>query len=207
MNVFEQALSQYLGNEQLQKIQQVTVGIAGAGGLGSNCAVNLVRTGFKKLTLVDFDVIEYTNLNRQFYFYSQVGQPKVKALQENLLSINPDLELTILQMKLTQDNLQEVFQHCQVIVEAFDQVAYKKLLVETFLEQATLLVSASGLAGWETSDTMKIHRIKPNFYLVGDLSTAVNSETPPLAPRVAIAAAKQAEVVLRYALHGKENVL
>ena len=63
------------------------IGIAGAGGLGSNVAVNLVRTGVKKLKIVDFDVVDESNLNRQFYFMDQVGRPKVEALRENLLRI------------------------------------------------------------------------------------------------------------------------
>lgn len=200
MNLFEKGVAQYLGTQRLKQIQQVRVGIAGAGGLGSNCAMNLVRTGFKHLTIADFDSIEYTNLNRQFYFYQQVSQPKVEALRDNLLAINPDLDVKIIKLRLTIENMRQVFQHCQVIVEAFDQAAYKKMLVETFLPTASLLVSASGLAGWESSDSMSIHKIRPNFYLIGDLSTAVSPDTPPLAPRVAIAAAKQAEVVLRYAL-------
>ena len=53
------------------------VGIAGAGGLGSNCAAHLVRAGMKKLVIADFDVVNESNLNRQFFFRNQLGQKKV----------------------------------------------------------------------------------------------------------------------------------
>ena len=59
------------------------IGIGGAGGLGSNVAVNLVRSGITDIKIADFDVIEQSNLNRQFYFRDQIGQNKVNALYEN----------------------------------------------------------------------------------------------------------------------------
>ncbi len=65
------------------------VGIAGAGGLGSNCAAHLVRVGFRKLKLVDFDVVETGNLDRQFYFADQVGMYKVEALRQTSCALLP----------------------------------------------------------------------------------------------------------------------
>ena len=94
----------------------------------------------------------------------------------------------------------ELFADCDVVVEAFDRAEYKKLIVETYLGSGKLLVAASGLAGWGDSDRIKVHRIKDNFYLIGDLATGIGPDTPPLAPCVFIAAAKQADVVLSYAL-------
>lgn len=201
-NHFEEAISNAFGADNLKKIQQVTIGIAGAGGLGSNCAVNLVRSGFTKFVIVDFDHIEYSNLNRQFYFYDQVGRPKVAALQENLLQINSNLQIEIHQEKIENDNMEELFEQCHVIVEAFDQARYKKMLVEQYSNGDKLIVSASGIAGWGRSDEIKVHKIKEKFYIVGDLSSQVSKELPPCAPRVAIAAAKQADIILAYVLEG-----
>lgn len=201
-NHFEEAIGNAFGADNLEKIQQVTIGIAGAGGLGSNCAVNLVRSGFTKFIIVDFDHIEYSNLNRQFYFYDQVGRPKVEALQENLLRINPTLQVKIHQQKIEHHNIEGLFQQCHVIVEAFDQARYKKMLVEQYSNGDKLIVSASGIAGWGKSDEVKTHKIKDNFYIVGDLSSQVSKELPPCAPRVAIAAAKQADIILAYVLGG-----
>lgn len=202
-NLFEEALSGALGPANLSEIQQVTIGIAGAGGLGSNCAVNLVRSGFIKFVIVDFDVIDYSNLNRQFYFYNQVGRPKVEALQENLLAINPNLSLEISQQKIEEHNVEGIFQRCDIIVEAFDQAPYKKMIVEHYIQSDKLIVSASGIAGWSNSDDLKTHKIRGNFYLVGDLCSGVSPKLPPCAPRVSIAAAKQANIILQYIVGGE----
>lgn len=202
-NRFEEALQGAFGEGKLRKIQRATIGIAGAGGLGSNCAVNLVRSGFLNFVIVDFDQIEYSNLNRQFYFYNQVGLPKVQALQENLLAINPNLQLDIRQQKIEEDNVEAIFANCDVIVEAFDQARYKKMIVEHYLPSNKLIVSASGIAGWSNSDELKTHKIKENLYIIGDLSSAVGKDLPPCAPRVSIAAAKQANIILDYILKGE----
>jgi sulfur carrier protein ThiS adenylyltransferase len=199
-NSFEKALETALGEENLEKIQQVTVGIAGAGGLGSNCAVNLVRSGFINLIIVDFDVIEYSNLNRQFYFYNQIGKSKVETLHANLLNINPHLQLKILQQRIEENNIASIFEKCHIIVEAFDQTKYKKMIVEQYIESDKFIVSASGIAGWADSDDIKTHKIKENLYVVGDLSSEAGKDLPPCAPRVSIAAAKQANLILQHVL-------
>ena len=64
------------------------IGIAGAGGIGSNVAMLLVRAGFTKFTIVDFDYLEQSNLNRQFYFEDQLGKSKVESLKINLERIS-----------------------------------------------------------------------------------------------------------------------
>ncbi|MHB0912756.1 MAG: sulfur carrier protein ThiS adenylyltransferase ThiF [Armatimonadota bacterium] len=202
MNEFERALGHYLSPAQLERIRSVKVGIAGAGGLGSNCAAALVRTGFRRIKIVDFDAVEHSNLNRQFYFLSQMGRSKVEALRENLNLINPAAEIEALSVKVAAENAAELFADCDVVVEAFDLAEYKKLIVETYLGSGKLLVAASGLAGWGESDRIKVHRVRDDFYLIGDLVTGVGPDTPPLAPCVLIAAAKQADVVLSYALGG-----
>lgn len=196
MNSFEQALERYLTSSQLDKIRAAKIGIAGAGGLGSNCAHMLIRTGFRRFRIIDFDSLDYSNLNRQFYFLDQAGTAKVRQLKENLLRINPDADIEISDEKITAENAAGMFADCDVVVEAFDRPEYKKMIVETYLPTGKFLVAASGLAGWGNSDRIKVHRIKNNFYIVGDLETAIGPGCPPLAPCVHIAAAKQADLVL-----------
>jgi len=200
MNQFEAALLRYISADNLAKIQKVKVGIAGAGGLGSNCAQFLVRSGFRKLKIADFDVVDYSNLNRQFYFSSQVGGLKLEALKDNLRLINSALEVELLPVKVSAANIAELFIDCDVVVEAFDNPDLKRLIVEQYLNSGKLLVAASGLAGWGNSDRIRVHRVKENFYLVGDLVTGIGPNSPPLAPCVTIAAAKQADVILSHVL-------
>ncbi|MCL5779689.1 MAG: sulfur carrier protein ThiS adenylyltransferase ThiF [Firmicutes bacterium] len=210
MNEFEKALRGFFGPAALAKIQQVRVGIAGAGGLGSNCAQFLARSGFRNFKIVDFDEVEYSNLNRQCFFFHQVGETKVAALKKNLLQINPDIRVDTLQVKIEPDNIGTLFEDSHAVIEALDRPEYKKLVVESYLLSGKLLVAASGLAGWGNTDAIKIRKVKEHFYLVGDLVSEVQPHCPPVAPAVVITAAKQADVVLSYFLgkcEVKENDL
>lgn len=200
MNHFEEALIGYFGEPGLRKIQSTVVGIAGLGGLGSNCSACLVRSGFRKFILADFDKVEYSNLNRQFYFLDQVGLNKTDCLKANLLRINPDLEITLMAQKISASNAASVFADCDVVVEAFDKAEYKCFMAEVFLASGKLFVSASGLAGWGNSDALRIKKIKDNCFLIGDSCSEAAGSLPPCAPRVSIAAAKEADVILSWVL-------
>ncbi|MGB3241269.1 MAG: sulfur carrier protein ThiS adenylyltransferase ThiF [Candidatus Omnitrophota bacterium] len=200
MNDFEKKIADQLGAENLERIQAVKVGIAGAGGLGSNCAFNLARVGFKKLKIIDFDVIDHSNLNRQFYFFDQIGMDKVEALKVNLERINPDMEIEILTKKIESANVRELFSDCDIVVEAFDKAEYKSMIVSHLLDTDKFIVSASGLAGFGNCDEIKVHNMKKNFVMIGDLKSD-SSENPPLSPRVNVAAAKQADVILEHVLN------
>ncbi|MDA8335577.1 MAG: sulfur carrier protein ThiS adenylyltransferase ThiF [Peptococcaceae bacterium] len=203
MSGLTDALAGYLGEDALARIRAVRVGLAGAGGLGSNCAQYLVRCGFCRLRLVDFDVVEAANLNRQFYFAAQTGQKKVAALTENLLRIEPELSVEALAERITPENVLELFGDLDVVVEALDQTRAKILVVESLLGRVGCLVAASGLAGWGDPDALTVRRVRPDFYLVGDETSAVQPGRPPLAPRVNVAAAKEADAVLSWVLAGK----
>ncbi|MHB9155594.1 MAG: sulfur carrier protein ThiS adenylyltransferase ThiF [Endomicrobiales bacterium] len=200
MNEFERALLRYFSEEQLARIQKVRVGIAGAGGLGSNCAWNLARCGFRRFVLCDFDAVELSNLNRQFYFADQAGLPKVEALAANLRRINADAEITPRRQRLTGENAGKAFAGCDAVVEAFDNAPDKKMLAEAYACSGKFYVSASGLAGWGNSDAIVVRKVNESFCLVGDGESAVSPQRPPCSPRVNVAAAKQADCILAWVL-------
>lgn len=197
MDLFRHDLIKKLGENRLEKIEKARIGIAGAGGLGSNCAACLVRVGFRNFTIADFDVVDPSNLDRQFFFEDQVGMKKVEALRTNLLRINPKLELRMLPVRLDPANILEVFRDCDVVIECLDRADAKSMLVGGLLPTAKLIVSASGLGGFGSSDDLRVHRLKPNLILIGDLASDIE-KAPALAPRVSVAAAKQADVVLEF---------
>ena len=198
MNVFEKALLNYYSKEELRTIQRIKIGIAGAGGLGSNCALNLVRSGFKKFYIYDYDKVEINNLNRQFYFLDQVGMDKTAALKENLIKINPELEINTKKIMITDKNILKLFEKCDVVVEAFDNAEYKRMIAERYIKSNKLFVSASGLAGIGNSNNIIIKKINDKFYLIGDFNSEVSDTLKPYSPRVSVAAAKQADVILNY---------
>jgi len=184
------------------KIKNSCVGIAGAGGLGSNIAIALARVGVGTLVIADFDLVEPSNLNRQQYFIDQIGLPKVAALRENLQRINPGVRVTIIQQKITPDNLLEHFSAVDVMVEAFDAAEQKAMLISHFLRSCpqTPLVAASGMAGYAASNSISTRKMAKNLYLCGDGTTAAQPGRGLMAPRVGIAAHHQANAVLRLLL-------
>ncbi len=183
------------------QLKEFTVGIAGCGGLGSNCAVALARIGIGKLVIVDYDVIEPGNLNRQYFFLDQVGMKKVDALVQNISRINPAVKVEPHAVQLTPDNLIGIFKNCDVIVEAFDRKEMKLMIAETILESypGKPLVMGSGLAGWGGNNLI-ITRSSGSVFICGDESVEVSPERPPLAPRVGIVACMQANQVVEILL-------
>jgi sulfur carrier protein ThiS adenylyltransferase len=174
------------------------VGIAGAGGLGSNCAIALARSGIGTLVLCDFDVIEESNLNRQYYFSDQVGQMKTIALKENITRINPNVFVIAHQKRLDSHNMSEIFSGCNIIVEAFDRSEMKEMLIETIQVRmpGIPIVVGSGMAGWGKSETIRCRKIDETLYVCGDELTEVSDSEPAMAPRVGIVANMQANVVV-----------
>ncbi len=200
MNVFDSMTRHFIGDKLANKVESVSVGIAGLGGLGSNIAQMLMRSGFTQLTLVDYDVVELYNLNRQFYFYNQIGSPKALALKQNLQSINAYASVNIIFSKISKENVQSMFRSCDIVVEALDNAQDKALMCSNYINSGKLFICFSGIAGYgiNLSESVKIRKISKTAYIIGDGVTEVNESTPPLAPRVTQAAAKAADIILEY---------
>lgn len=186
---------------RLQKLKGTCVGIAGCGGLGSNCAAALVRAGVGRLVIADFDVVTRENLDRQYYFLDQVGQKKVAALRDNLLRINPEVVVETHDLRLGPDEIVHLFKDCRVIVEAFDVADQKRMIIEAVSEHFPdkFIVAGSGLAGYGGNNELRTRRLG-SLFICGDETSEVSDELPPLAPRVAAVAALQANQVLEIVL-------
>ena len=185
----------YLTERERGILESAKIGIAGAGGLGSNVAMLLVRAGLRKFVIADFDEVNESNLNRQFFFRNQIGAKKVVALAENLCRIEPDLELELHDSKLTDANVSEMFAGCDVVVEAFDSAESKTMIINALLPSGRPLVAATGLAGWGRSNEIKTRKVGRNLVLVGDQASDVHDGFAPVGVRVGIAAAHQANAV------------
>lgn len=194
-NEFETAISHFYSPEEFRKLQNSVVGVLGAGGLGSNCAVNLVRSGIRNLIIADYDIVELSNLNRQYYFSSHVEQYKVEALQDVLTAINSNVIVKIYKDKLTTENIPEIYKKADILIEAFDAVEAKSMFLEATISLDVPKIMVSGLAGIGNSDTLRTKKLGQNLYIVGDGHSGVE-DAYPYAPRVAIAAAKQADLAL-----------
>ena len=120
-----------LGEEAMSRIGEKRVIIFGVGGVGSWCAESLVRSGIRKLTIVDSDRVCITNVNRQLMATTKtIGQAKVDVLKERLLIINPSAEITALQQVFTAETA-ESFEigNYDYIIDAIDSLKDKTLLI------------------------------------------------------------------------------
>ena len=188
------------------KLDAAHVAICGLGGLGSTIAVALTRIGVGHLHLIDFDRVDMTNLNRQQYFLKDLGQYKTEALRANLKQINPFTDITIDTVKVTDENVPALFEREDIICEAFDVPENKTMLVNAVLESLPdkKLVSASGMAGYRSSNLVHTKRVSRNFYFCGDGETAPKPGAGLMAPRVGVVACHEANMITRLIL-GEED--
>jgi tRNA A37 threonylcarbamoyladenosine dehydratase len=137
-----------LGEETMERIAQKRVIIFGVGGVGSWCAESLVRSGIRQLTIVDSDRVCITNINRQLMATTKtVGQVKVEALKERLLSINPSAEVTALQKIFSQETAEEFnLDSYDYIIDAIDSLKDKAALILLACKTKAKLFSSMGAA-------------------------------------------------------------
>lgn len=181
-----------------KKLKKAKVCILGLGGLGSNVAVLLARAGIGYLKLVDFDVVEASNLNRQQYRISHIGMKKTEAIKTIIKEINPFVEIEVLNKKVERENILSVVGDVEIVVEAFDVAETKAMAIEELLTNGNkILISASGMAGIGSANEIITRKIRDNFYLIGDNYSDYEEYSGIMSTRVMLCAAHQANVVLR----------
>lgn len=188
-----------------KKLKKAKVCILGLGGLGSNVAVLLARSGIGYLKLIDFDVVEASNLNRQQYRISHIGMKKTEAIRTIIKEINPFVEIDTLDKKVDRENILSVVGDVEIVVEAFDRAETKAMAIEELLISGNkILVSASGMAGIGSANEIITRKVRDNFYLIGDNYSDYEEYSGIMSTKVMLCAAHQANVVLRLIL-GEEN--
>ncbi|WP_276883036.1 thiamine biosynthesis protein ThiF [Campylobacter cuniculorum] len=180
------------------KLKISSVAVCGLGGLGSHIALMLARSGVGRLHLIDFDVIEPSNLNRQAYMIEDLGKFKTEAMKEQISKINPFIEVKIDTLRIDENNIKDLFKDDDIVCEAFDSDLAKAMLAQNFHRyfEDKVLICGSGLAGYGNSNSIQTRKIACNFYVCGDLESAAQPGNGLMAPRVNICAAHQANLVL-----------
>ena len=191
-------LEQRHGADLQQKFSVASVAICGLGGLGSNVAVSLARTGVGTLHLIDFDKVDISNLHRQQYAVSQLGMYKTEAMKQTLAEIAPYCEVVTHTVKLTEENL-SLIADCDIVCECFDNAECKAMLVNEIAERypEKYIVAASGMSGLHTGNTIQTKKLGKRLYICGDGASDVADDGTLFAPRVMLCAAHQANTVLR----------
>ena len=186
------------GADLQRKFSSACVAVCGLGGLGSNVAVSLARSGVGTLLLIDFDKVDMSNLHRQQYAVSQLGMCKTDAMKQTLAEIAPYCNVVTHTVKLKEDNL-SLIADCDVVCECFDNTEYKALLVNEVSEYypEKYIVAASGMSGLHTGNTIQTKKFGKRLYICGDGTSDVADDGTLFAPRVMLCAAHQANTVLR----------
>ncbi|SEW36516.1 sulfur carrier protein ThiS adenylyltransferase ThiF [[Clostridium] fimetarium] len=204
---FEKIMDKRFSSEIYEKLKCAEIAISGLGGLGSNIAIMLARTGIGHLHLVDFDMVDISNLNRQVYLIQHIGMRKTDALKIIISEINPYIKITTDHVYITQDNVKSVFSGYSIICEAFDKPENKAMLINELSRSCPVarIVSGSGMAGYGSSNTIMTKKVFKNLYLCGDRVTDIENGIGLMSPRVSICAGHQANMVVRLILGLEEE--
>ena len=134
-----------IGKENIEKLSHSIVAVFGCGGVGSYAVEGLVRSGIGNIVLIDNDVVDITNINRQLIAdTSNIGKPKVEVAKERLLKINPDLNITVFQEYYDSSTSDILLKSYDYVVDAIDSVTSKIHLIEQCISRNIPIISSMG---------------------------------------------------------------
>ena len=190
------------GVEVYNKLKTSKVVVCGIGGLGSHVAISLARSGVGTIKIIDFDVVEPSNINRQSYFINQIGLYKTQALKNIIENINPYINIICKNIMLNSHNIINEVSGFDVILECFDNAETKVMLMEKCIKElpSSFIIGASGVAGYFDTDIIKIKKLGSNCIVVGDFENEAGFFKGLMAPRVTACAAVQANETIKYLL-------
>jgi tRNA A37 threonylcarbamoyladenosine dehydratase len=155
-----------LGQEGLAKLAESHILVAGLGGVGGICAESLCRAGVGELTIVDFDIVEKTDLNRQIIaLNSTLNRKKTDVLFSRLKDINPDLEINLINQFIDENLAIEISKDSEInfIADCIDSIACKKTLILSCFKEKKPIISSMGAGGRLDPSQIKISKLNKTF--------------------------------------------
>lgn len=155
-----------IGEENLEKIKSKTVAVVGVGGVGGYAVESLVRAGISKLIIIDYDIVDITNLNRQIIsLQSNIGKYKTDVIKERINNINPDCNVITINTKLNEENLYLLFnEKPDYIIDACDTLKVKEMLILECKKRKIKLISSMGTGNKLNPELLKITDIRKTSY-------------------------------------------
>lgn len=190
-----------IGKEGQQKLLDSRVLIVGCGALGSIASMYLAGSGVGHLTIVDYDTIDISNLQRQLSFTTdKLGEKKVKATAQRLREINPEIEITPLDLTLTRSCVKEILRGHDVVVEGSDN-PYTKHMIALACRELQIPCVTGGVQGWNGQVTTSLPG-KPGYLELFPEPAADDAFTPCslgglLGPLPGVIASMQAAEVIK----------
>ena len=136
-----------IGKEKLCQIEKEKILIVGVGGVGGACAVSLIRSGIKNIVIIDFDIVDVSNINRQVVaFNSTIGKKKVDVLENIIKDINPDVNVIKYDVFLDKNNIYEIFdrEKPSFVIDCCDSKETKKEIIKECLNRKIKFISSMG---------------------------------------------------------------
>lgn len=163
--MFERTIS-LIGEENYSKLKNSNILVLGVGGVGGYAIETLIRSGIENITIVDYDKIDITNINRQIIANrTNIGNYKVEEFQKRILSINNNVKIRTICDKITADNIDILFKEkYDFIIDACDTIIVKKLLIKKCSEKNINLITVCGMGKRLDPSLVKICDIKSTSY-------------------------------------------
>jgi tRNA A37 threonylcarbamoyladenosine dehydratase len=155
-----------LGEEKITQLRSKNVLIIGLGGVGAICAEMIARSGVGKMTIVDNDKVDASNINRQIQaLHSTVDMPKAQVLKQRLLDINPNLDLTVLEIYIKDDITENLLdkEPWDYVVDCIDTLSSKVFLIKKCLDRKLRIVSSMGAGGKVDPSQIKVTDISKTY--------------------------------------------
>lgn len=172
LNQFERIIS-LVGEEKYKSIKNKNILIVGIGGVGGYVVESLIRSGIESITIVDYDTIDLTNLNRQILaLHSTIGMKKVDVMKKRILDINPNCKVNTFDIKIDSNNYSMIFKEkYDYIIDCCDSVEAKKTLILESVKSNIPIISSMGTA----------NRFDPTKLEILDIRKTIND---PLARKI-----------------------
>lgn len=197
-----EALCKRHTRQKQELLKNAKVTIAGLGGLGSNVAMALTRLGVGNLRLIDFDVVDITNIFRQNYRLHHIGKYKTECMKEQIAEINPYIKVEIINETVNEENVIKLIGDSKFICEAFDNRETKAMFINKIMEMSEdkIVVSGSGMAGIGSANEIVTKKITNRLYICGDGINGIEKGLQLMAPHVALCAMHEANMIMRLIL-------
>ncbi len=190
--------SPLFGDEGQEKLRNAKVGVAGCGGLGTTILTNLASAGVGNLMIADGDVPDITNLNRQFVYREGESGHKADLMKEWLTSVNPNIKVIAFNEFLSEDNLDQLFHDCDILVDCLDRISTRKILSRYAVRTGKPLVHA-GVTGFTGQLTVVIPGKTPDLEQIYEkiADAPAGTVTPSVGSMVSTLASLEATQVIQ----------
>lgn len=198
-----------IGKEGVERLKESTVLVVGCGALGSMAAIQLAASGIGRLRIVDFDTIDLSNLQRQFFFKAEdTGQFKVSVLSQRITGLNPAVRVEAVEGILNKNNAKSLVSGCDFVVDATDNYA-SMALIDSICNETNVncvLAGVSGFSGQVMTCLPGLRRYSDIFPAVEDSGVLPCSLTGVAGPAAAVAASVEAAETIK-SLVGLDSLL